>query len=115
MAAEIPRTQGNWRFSRLDGRFVFDYADGKHVGFYSDKWFDVDPFAAYVTALEADLALARAKAALCDDARPMVKLLRDDSVRDGDGFTAESLDKWLARYDALTAGLTTGQPEAPTR
>ena len=49
-----PDGPGAWRFSRWDGRFVFDSADKKRVGFYSDCWYDVDPFAAYVTRLEAE-------------------------------------------------------------
>ena len=49
---------GQWRFARLDGRFVFDYDDGRK-GFASPSFYDVDPFAEYVTTLEQELEAAR--------------------------------------------------------
>ncbi len=48
-----PGEAGKWRFSLFDGRFVYD-TPSKH-GFMSDRWYDPQPFAGYVTGLEAAL------------------------------------------------------------
>jgi hypothetical protein len=49
----IPDGPGTWRFSRFDGRFVYDYENGDK-GFRSPTWYDVDPFAEYVNELEKE-------------------------------------------------------------
>ena len=46
-----PSDPGRWRFSRFDGRFVYDYADSRK-GFTSPTFCDPDAFAAYVNGAE---------------------------------------------------------------
>lgn len=46
-----PPFVGKWRFSRFDGRYVFDVKDGP-MGFASPWFCDVDTMAEYVTWLQ---------------------------------------------------------------
>ena len=52
---EPTQDAGPWRFSRLDGRFVFDCDDGRK-GFHSPLFKDAEAFAVYATRLEAEIA-----------------------------------------------------------
>lgn len=98
-----PDGAGKWRFSRLDGRFVFDYADGIHVGFASKTFCDVDAFAKHVSALEADVQILRDKLAESETERKFLREVANKHKQEGGEKTHQLADSQSREQALLSA------------
>ena len=140
---EPTQDAGRWRFSRLDGRFVFDFDDGRK-GFHSPLFKDAEAFAVYATRLEAEnAALTRERDAAARNEDALRLRVREaeaelETLRAKAALCAELLDElppcdidrsWClthqangcqvdvirARYDALSAEASPAVVEEPKR
>ena len=88
---------GRWRFARFDGRFVFDYDDGRK-GFRSSKFFDTDSFAEYVNTLEVALREAEATHTSWQNALRTAQQMLEEAEQERDQWK-QRVEDW---YDKLT-------------